>query len=255
MLKLTQGQIIQKANELGLEVIDYNLQFSPALAKSWYDITHGIRHHDVWPGGTMEDIHEDHMLNKGYRGTGYHFRFPRTGGVEIGRPVGMIGGHCKQQEMNYRSLGLVWEGNMDEDRLTEKQFEDSAKFLSIFVDQLVFEDHNAFAKKSCPGVNFPSGQLMKRAEEIAETAHWAEEHFEELNEAFEEVEVAVHDRRFDDTITRGESMALQNNMRKLFEHRIQKFEKRIEEAYYKGVLFGRSASLEHEQAVRKLSSD
>lgn len=253
MLKLTQEQIIQKAKDLGLEIIDYGLEFDPPLAKSYYEIEYGIEHHDVWPGGTMKDIHEDHIVFM--RGTGYHFRFPRTGGVEIGRLVGMIGGHCKQQEMNYRSIGLVWEGNMDEQELTPVQFEDSAKFISIFVDQIEFKRHGDYANKTCPGTNFPSEALLARAKEIAETAHWAEEHFEELNEAFEEVEVAVHDRRFDDTITRGESMAIQNNMRKLFEHRLQKIEKRIEEAYYKGVLFGRSASLEHEQAVRKLSSD
>jgi hypothetical protein len=203
----------------------------------------------------MEDIHDDHQIDKGYRGTGYHFRFPRTGGVEIGRPVGMIGGHCKQMEMNYRSLGLVWEGNMDEDRLTPAQFEDSAKFLSIFKDQLIFEDHRAFAKKSCPGINFPSGQLMKRAEEYAEMNHWAEEHFTELKEAFEKIEVELHERRFEDQITRGESMAIHNNLRKLFEDRMQKYEADVADAYLRGVIFGRSETLKHERKLNTLSSD
>ncbi len=255
MIRLTQEQIIQKAKDLGLEVIDYNLEFSPALAKSWYDITHAIRHHDVWPGGTMEDIHEDHMLNKGYRGTGYHFRFPRTGGVEIGRPVGMIGGHCKQQEMNYRSIGLVWEGNMDEQELTPVQFEDSAKFMSILVDQIEFKRHGDYANKTCPGTNFPSEALLARAKEIAETDHWAEEHFEGLNEAFEKIEVKIHQRRFDDPITRGEQFATLNNLRKYFDEQLAELQESISDAYMRGVIFGRSETLKYQEQNSKLSAD
>jgi len=176
--------IEQAAINAGIKIIDYKLKFKPELSKSYSEIDHIVCHHDVWQGGTMLDIHEDHMINNGYRGTGYHARFPSTGGIELGRPHGMIGGHCKQDKMNYRSIGLVWEGNFDETQMTVPQLSDSTKFLAEYVkltgqpiDKIL--PHNDFADKSCPGANFPMKKLKGIVNErinISEhrAAPWAE---------------------------------------------------------------------------------
>jgi hypothetical protein len=177
--------IKQAALNAGIEVIDYSLEFSPALSKSHSDITHIVCHHDVWPGGTMKDIHRDHKMNNGYRGAGYHARFPAGGGIELGRSYGMIGGHCKQDKMNYRSIGLVWEGNLDVTNMTAEQFKDSTKFLAEYLKLTGQEldkvlPHNHFANKSCPGKNFPMLKIKRRVQEILDqegdkAAPWAEE--------------------------------------------------------------------------------
>jgi hypothetical protein len=170
-------KIKQAALNAGIKIIDYNLEFSPALSKSYSDIIYIICHHDVWQGGTMKDIHRDHKVNNGYRGTGYHARFPSTGGIELGRPHSMIGGHCKQQKMNYESIGLVWEGNLDVTQMTVPQLSDSTKFLAEYVkltgqpiDKIL--PHNHFADKSCPGANFP----MKKLKDIVQERINVSEH-------------------------------------------------------------------------------
>lgn len=175
--------IKQAAENAGLKIIDYGLKFSPSLDKSYAKIENVIFHHDVWPGGTMEKIHVDHLVNQKYRGTGYHGRFPMSGGIELGRPHGMIGAHCKQQQMNYKSIGLVWEGNLDKTEMTDEQFRDSTKFLAEYIKltgQSIdkFFGHGQFANKSCPGKNFQMLKIKRRVQELLDqdehkAAPWA----------------------------------------------------------------------------------
>lgn len=177
--------IKQAALNAGIKIIDYELEFSPPLEKSYSEIKNIVAHHDVWPNGTMEKIHNDHQINNGYRGTGYHARFPSAGGIELGRPHGTIGGHCSQQKMNYTSIGLVWEGNLDVTQMTDEQFQDSTRFLIEYVkltDQKIDKifEHNEFANKSCPGKNFPMLKIKRRVQELLDqdkdkAAPWAEE--------------------------------------------------------------------------------
>lgn len=176
--------IKQAAQNAGLKIIDHKLEFSPPLEMSYSNIEFAILHHDVWPGGTMEKIHVDHLVNRKYRGTGYHGRFPADGGIELGRPHGTIGGHCKQEKMNYKSTGWVFEGNLDVTEMTDQQFEDSTKFFAeyiklsdITIDQMF--GHGDFADKSCPGKNFPMKRFKARIQELIDNsgnkpAPWAE---------------------------------------------------------------------------------
>lgn len=158
--------IRQAIKNAGLKEVDYNLEFIPELAKSNSAIDHIIIHHDVWTGGTMKDIHIDHQKNKGYRGTGYNVRVRKDGSVELGRPFGMVGGHCSQDKMNYHSLGLVFEGNFDKEQMGRVQFEAGAKLiaetvrLSNYIKLDNIKPHNIYAKKSCPGTNFPLKEML-----------------------------------------------------------------------------------------------
>ena len=175
--------IKQAAQNAGLKIIDYELKFSPPLERSYSKIEFAIMHHDVWPGGTMEKIHVDHLVHQKYRGTSYHGRFPTAGGIELGRPHGMIGGHCKQDKMNYKATGWVFEGNLDITVMSDQQFEDSTKFFAeyikltdITIDQMF--GHREFANKSCPGKNFPMKRFKVRIQELLDNninkpAPWA----------------------------------------------------------------------------------
>ena len=165
--------ILRAARNAGLDIIDYNLEFTGGTAQSRSRIEKVIAHHDVWPGGTMEDIHHNHKIHKLYRGTGYHVRFPAAGGIELGRPYGSVGGHCKQDHMNFRSIGAVYEGNLDKTRPTEAQLRDSSKFFAeLFkLNGMVPEDidpHNKYAVKTCPGTLFDLTEVKERIQRIKE---------------------------------------------------------------------------------------
>lgn len=163
--------IKQAAINAGIEIIDHNLVFSPPLAKSYSKITNSVCHHDVWPGGTMKSIHVDHKKYQRMRGTGYHGRFPTEGGIELGRPHGMVGGHCKQEKMNYKSTGFVWEGNLDLTMMSDEQFRDSTKFMAEYLKLTgnpisSIDGHGDYANKSCPGKNFPMKKFKEEVQRL-----------------------------------------------------------------------------------------
>lgn len=158
--------IKQACSNLGLTVKDWNLKWNGELAKSKTPIEYIVVHHDVWQGGTMLDIHNDHVKNKGWRGTGYHVRIRTDGTVELGRPFGYYGGHCSQQEMNGRSIGMVYEGNFEKTTPSDKQYEVGAALtkeiirLSGTIKPQNVRPHNYFTPKACPGKNFPMVKLL-----------------------------------------------------------------------------------------------
>ena len=167
--------IKQACHNVGAKIKDWNLQWNGELAMSKTPIEYIVIHHDVWTGGTMLDIHNDHIKNKGYRGTGYHLRIRKDGSVELGRPFGTVGGHCSQQEMNYRSIGIVFEGNFENEIPTPEQINTGIAVikeiirLSFTIKPQNIRPHNYFTPKACPGKNFPmtkfiAGVMAKESE-------------------------------------------------------------------------------------------
>jgi len=49
---------------------------------------------------------------RGWKGCGYHYVIDRDGNIEEGRPLNMIGAHCKGY--NRHSIGICYEGGLDE---------------------------------------------------------------------------------------------------------------------------------------------
>ena len=98
----------------------------------------------------IEVIRVWHMA-KGWDDVGYHFFVNKSGSLEIGRPIGMIGAHCKGE--NTGSIGICLAGN---GAFTEFQFK-TLKKLCLNLCQ-TFDLHEAdifphwhFNKnKTCP---------------------------------------------------------------------------------------------------------
>lgn len=100
---------------------------------------------------------ENYHLAKGWDGIGYHYFIELDGTTYKGRPEHVNGAHCKEEKMNFNSLGICLAGNFDvEDpsgaqvnSLKELLKELSAKY-NISKDKIV--PHRYYATyKSCYG--------------------------------------------------------------------------------------------------------
>ena len=67
---------------------------------------------------TAEDIHEWH-LDKGYTGIGYHFIITRSGMLQRGRPLNLIGDHAPEFNHNQFSIGIAFVGGFNCSTLTK----------------------------------------------------------------------------------------------------------------------------------------
>jgi hypothetical protein len=133
----------------------------------------------------MKQIHEDHIHHRGWSGVGYHVRITKSGEVELGRPYGYIGAHCKEMSMNHRAVGIVFEGNFDKDQITEIQFEAGAKLICALmkltgIQSEDIKGHRDYADyKSCPGRLFPLESLKLRVTDnlsgVSDVSLWAKE--------------------------------------------------------------------------------
>lgn len=97
---------------------------------------------------------------KGWKSCGYHYVVRRDGTVETGRPLEMIGAHCKDR--NRHSIGICYEGGLDaEGRPADTRTEAQKKALRELLQQLhaqfpraIIAGHNVFnPMKACPCFN------------------------------------------------------------------------------------------------------
>ena len=131
-----------------------------------------IVHHSLTKdSGTVswDDIRRYHK-SLGWRTIGYHYGIELVGNdyeIFVGRMMNESGAHCKQQGMNYKSLGICCIGNFDEDHVPQKQWQTCLKLVRSLVDilQLSVDNiygHNAFAYyKSCPGNNWSMDKFRR----------------------------------------------------------------------------------------------
>jgi hypothetical protein len=68
-----------------------------------------IIHHALFPSCSIMDVHIWH-LNKGWAGFGYQYYIRRDGTIWKGRPENKPGAHCKENGMNFKSIGICLEG-------------------------------------------------------------------------------------------------------------------------------------------------
>ena len=64
-----------------------------------------------WQQSSVEDIDRWHLARGWKNGCGYHYVIRRDGTIETGRPLEMIGAHCKDR--NRHSIGICYEGGLD----------------------------------------------------------------------------------------------------------------------------------------------
>ena len=109
---------------------------------------------------TAADIRRWHIA-RGFADIGYHYVITLDGEIQPGRPVDMIGAHCKQQRMNHVSIGICYIGGRDPDGKTYRDTRTPAqktamhslvarlrKQYGIPADRIF--GHRDFAPKACP---------------------------------------------------------------------------------------------------------
>ena len=127
---------------------------------------HIIIHHSLTPDGDTVSWNaiRTYHLSLGWAEIGYHFGIETIKGhdeIFMGRMPDQPGAHCKQQAMNFRSLGICLVGDYDATIPTDAKLTLLAKLTrSLQAIYKIPSDkvrmHREFATyKSCPGKLFP----------------------------------------------------------------------------------------------------
>jgi len=94
-------------------------------------------------------------IARGWSDIGYHYVIRKDGTVEVGRPLEIVGAHCKGH--NKHSVGICWVGGYDglDDRTEAQKI---ALEVLILEMQDIFKDitvhgHNEYSNKTCPNFN------------------------------------------------------------------------------------------------------
>ena len=202
-----------------MRVINPNLQFRGALTPlNLNNVRYVVKHHIAGDNRTAEQIHQQH-LNLGWLGAGYNEYIRRPGDVFI-----MRGDHVGAQVLGYNTIsyGIGHEGNFDiaGAHMPQAQFdagvERAIHHLERFPNARLV-GHRDLIPTACPGRNFPWDRMVEEIgrrmspdkiadyeEYVVDMTHWATEYFHLLRE----LGVEIHEERFDDNITRGESFAM-----------------------------------------------
>lgn len=158
-----------------------------------------ILHHSATDGGTFESIRKYHIEHNGWKDIGYHYLIETDGSVHKGRDETATGAHTVG--LNNISIGICLVGNFDKYEPNEAQLQALNDLISDIqyrynIPNENIKMHRDYANKTCPGMKFPIGRVRDM--------HWAEKIWHELRE----LGVTVHEKRFNDNITRGEVLAL-----------------------------------------------
>lgn len=98
-------------------------------------------------------------------GIGYHFYIRRDGSIHRGRPENMQGAHA--YGANSDSIGICFEGNLNEEYLTKEQIEAGRWLVSYFKEKygnIEFTEHRKVCNTSCPGKNFNIDEIVNVTE-------------------------------------------------------------------------------------------
>mgnify|MGYP005990440111 FL=1 len=99
-------------------------------------------------------------LNRGWSDIGYHYVIDIKGNINAGRPIELIGAHCKGE--NKYSIGIAYVGGVEADGVTPKDTRTKAQKDSIIrlvkklkgcYPDVTIHGHNEFSNKACPSYN------------------------------------------------------------------------------------------------------
>ena len=126
-----------------------------------------VCHHPAHTTWDARDIHEFHRDERGWDGAGYNYFVTKDGRVQEmrGRNVG-----AHTAGWNDRTLGVCFQGNFNEEEVTEAQIEAGGWLIAKLLEEegLSIDDivgHNDLTETSCPGENFPLEAMRASAEE------------------------------------------------------------------------------------------
>ncbi len=149
-----------------LKIIDSVFSWKGALQKR-RTTKYIVLHHRAG-NGDVKSIHNVHLSN-GWSGIGYHFYIRKDGSVYRGRPIGMVGAHCKA--CNAESVGICFEGNFEtETEMSAKQIEAGKELVSYLLSlypHAVVKKHRDFDGTLCPGKYFEFEKIRKGKQEMS----------------------------------------------------------------------------------------
>jgi len=160
----------------------------------------------------QEAMKKYHIDTNGWSDIGQHLTLLPDGKWVTGRdfnknPASISG-------WNTGAFAIEMLGNFDvgNDRFEGKQAEAMYKFCAWFVQfknlsidsQVKFHRDNPNAGKTCPGTGIDRDAFIKRLKDETQPKHWAEKYYEYLLDKG----IVIHEKRFDDAITRGEVITL-----------------------------------------------
>ena len=105
---------------------------------------------------SADQINQWHLAQGWKNGIGYHYVIRRDGTVEEGRPLWMVGAHCKNH--NKHSIGIAYEGGLDENGKSadtrtpaqKKAMRELLEPLKKDYPNALIVGHNTFSNKACP---------------------------------------------------------------------------------------------------------
>jgi len=186
-----------------------NIHHTATFAKD--DVAHqfngvNISHKKRWEERTLSKL--------GFYG-GYHYLVERDGIVRQFRGDEEVGAHNNQQEMNFKAIGVCFAGDMDEQQLTQKQFDEGLRLIQRLQEKYNIpreniKGHRDYKNTHCPGIGIPKDIDMLSYFELnagVQVESWEEEatkfaiesgisNGERLNEPATRVEVWEMLRRF-----------------------------------------------------------
>lgn len=146
-----------------MEIIEPIYQWNGTLTKR-RRTDYIILHHAAAVACTVEDVHRWHTNNT-WSGIGYNFFVSREGKVYRGRPENVVGAHTTNY--NSVSIGVCFEGDYMSQIMPQAQLQAGQELITYlrekYPDAQVGK-HKDFNATSCPGVNFPFDELIKKAQ-------------------------------------------------------------------------------------------
>ena len=168
-------------------------------------------HHMAHPDADEYEVEKWHK-NKGWIGFGYNYWIGLDGRIIEGRGLNQGAGVEKH---NSHIISIGFQGNYEPFDPNVKYFTDMPKsqfdagvwlikYLKSILPNIKYIDgHCRWNATSCPGRYFPLKQMIDAVEKEPQKPHWGEETFKYLTQY-----ITIHEKRFDDNITRAETFAL-----------------------------------------------
>jgi N-acetylmuramoyl-L-alanine amidase len=135
-----------------------------------------VHHTGTTASQSVRDIHNYYLARKDpdgstYIGIAYHYYIRKDGTVWRGREERTVGGHAGA-EANPISIGICFEGNFEEETMSEKQLDAGAELIKDILTRypgLEIKKHKEYFATACPGRNFPFDKLAAEAKKTKST--------------------------------------------------------------------------------------